>query len=294
MNKTAKEKRNHRIGGITSVIVHILFILIAFFLVTCWKSPGPPNRMQDIGVVLDFGTTETGSGELKSESEPNDIEETPEEITPETAETEAQPTVVEEAVVNDVESEVTTDQDSPVTNSDADVTPDPSPEPTPVVEPVKDPKPVTDPVPDPVPTTDPKNVMGTPDPNNNGDGDNTGDAGDKKSVDDRNVYSGNSGGGTDGEEGSEGDFNVQIGGGWKFNGQPKEDRITHSGSITFSFVVDEFGDITRITINQSSFTPNEEAMLREKIKKELTFRQTSGVRPPEETKGTLTWKFKAQ
>ena len=294
MNKTAKEKRNHRVGGITSVIVHLLFILIAFFLVTCWKAPGPPNRMEDIGVVLDFGTTETGSGELKSESEPNEIEETPEEITPETVQEEAQPTV-EEAVVNDVDSEVTTETESPVTNATTEVTPVPNPNPTPVVTPNPDIKPVETPVTDAKPTPKPTNVMGAPAPNNNGDASNTvGDAGVKESVEDRNKYTGTSGGGKDGEEGSEGDFSVQIGGGWKFNGQPKEDRITHSGSITFSFIVDEFGDITRITIVQSSFTPNEESLLREKIKSELTFRQTSGVRPPEETKGTLTWKFKAK
>lgn len=293
---TVKEKKNDRIGRVTTIVVHVLFLLVALFLVRCWKAPGPPYSNDSIGVVLDMGMSDLGSGKLKSESEPNENIET--ETVPESAsnpapEVEAdepvEPIEPIEAIENpdinvedpiDVESDV-----SAATPTEAAV------EPTPPTE-------VEDPVENPTETEDPNNnpnTMAAQSANNNGDTEGTvGDAGSPQSVDSSNVYQGDPGGGVGGEDGSNGDFKVSING-WAFNTAPKEDRIKHTGSITFEFFVNEFGEIERLRSLNSSFSPEEELMLKEKLKKELTFTQkNAGSAPPARTKGTLTWKFKAQ
>lgn len=292
LRRDEKEKRNQKVGGIATIVVHVLFLLIAFFLTTCWKAPGPPNSNQDIGLLLDMGSMDFGSGELRSESDPNEVKEVPDEVSEETSQS-AAPAETVESVDNDVPDAQTIEEPSPVTSSPKPVVAKPSPKP--VEKPVEKPTPVTKPNPTPTPVTKPTTTNGTPAPNNNGpDSKKPGDAGSENSTDTRNVYTGNQGGGKDGAEGSDGSFSVNVGGGWKFSGQPKEDRITHSGTIEFSFTVDEFGDISKVTIIRSSFTPDEEKMLIHKIQNELTFRQTTSVRPPEETKGSVIWKFKAK
>ncbi len=286
-----KEKRNDKIGMTTSIVVHLLFILIAFLLVTCYKSPGPPNRMSDIGVIVDMGSSDFGSSDLKSDAEPTEAtEESEEEATPE----ESEPVDAVEGPENNVEevadvrdaSEAVTDVESPETAaSETKKTPKPVES-----KPVENKKPSDKPVVDPKPKT---TEAGNPKPNNNGDTEKAGDKGSKTSVDSSLLYK-NPGGGTDGTKGSDGSFNASIGGGWKAVGQPVEKRIKHSGIIELSFVVDEYGDMSRIKVLSSGFTPEEENILIDRIKNELSFERTSGSRPPEQSQGSIVWKFKAQ
>ena len=288
-----KEKRNDKIGMATSIVVHLLFFLIAFLMVTCYKSPGPPNRMSDIGVIVDMGSSDFGSSDLKSDAEPTEVtEESEEEATPEESEpvdaVEGPENNVEEvAEVTDDASEAVTDTESPVTAaSETKKTPKPVES-----KPVEDNKPTNKPVVDPKPKP---TETGNPKPNNNGDTpEKAGDKGSKASVDSSLLYT-NPGGGTDGTKGSDGSFNASIGGGWKAVGQPVEKRIKHSGIIELSFVVDEYGDMSRIKVLSSGFTQEEENILIDRIKNELSFERTSGSRPPEQSQGSIVWKFKAQ
>lgn len=293
MNRLSpREKRNDKIGMTSSIVVHLLFLLIAFLLVTCYKSPGPPNRMSDIGVIVDMGSSDFGSSDLKSEADPNEATEESEEVaeSPE----ESEPVDAVEGPENDVEevsdvtdaSEAVTDTESPETAaSETKKSPNPVEN-----KPVEDKKPNDKPVVDPKPKT----TDGNPKPNNNGDTpDKVGDKGSKTSVDSSLLYT-NPGGGTDGTKGSDGSFNASIGGGWKAVGQPVEKRIKHSGIIELSFVVDEYGDMSRIQVLSSGFTQEEENILIDRIRKELSFERTSGSRPPEQSQGSIVWKFKAQ
>lgn len=295
IQSTPREKRNDKIGMATSIVVHLLFLLIAFLMVTCYKSPGPPNRMSDIGVIVDMGSSDFGSSNLKSDADPNDVTEETEEVVEESSESEPVD-AVEAPIENDVEEvadvtdaipEAVTKTESPIAVAKETRT-----APKPVEnKPKENTKPNTKPVVDPKPKP---TETGNPKPNNNGDTpDKMGDKGSPTSVDSSLLYK-NPGGGTDGTKGADGSFNASIGGGWKAVGQPVEKRIKHSGIIELSFVVDEYGDMSRITVISSGFTQQEEKILIDRIKNELSFERTSGSRPPEQSQGKITWKFKAQ
>lgn len=291
-----KEKRNDRVGMATSIVVHLLFLLIAFLLVTCYNSPGPPNRLSDIGVIVDMGSSDFGSSDLKSDAEPNDLTEETDDVSENTP-VESQPVdavespiennVEDVADVTDVTPEAVTSLESPVTAAkETRTSPNPS-----EVKPIEKNNPTPKPIVDPKPKT---TESGNPKPNNNGDTPNkSGDKGSTTSVDSSLLYT-NPGGGTNGTNGSDGSFNASIGGGWKAIGKPVEKRIKHSGIIELSFEVDEYGDMSKVIVVSSGFTKEEENILIERIKSELSFERTSSGRPPEKSAGTIVWKFKAQ
>ena len=91
-----QEKKNKRKGLITSLTIHGLLLLAFAFLGMTYVYP-PPEE----GMMINFGNTETGLGDVESEpAESAEVEEVIEEVTPtETVEETPVETEVEEEVV---------------------------------------------------------------------------------------------------------------------------------------------------------------------------------------------------
>src|SRR4051812_18443938 len=62
---TAEEKKNNRIGIITSLGVHAALFLIFFFMMA-WRAPDPP--LPEFGIELNFGLDTQGTGDIQPES----------------------------------------------------------------------------------------------------------------------------------------------------------------------------------------------------------------------------------
>jgi periplasmic protein TonB len=98
-NEIAEDKRNKRNGIITSVIIHALLILLLWFFGLPYLDPPPADE----GILVNFGMTESGSG-----NQPSEIIHTPQEITP--SETTPTPPTPQESVQEEVltqEEEIT-------------------------------------------------------------------------------------------------------------------------------------------------------------------------------------------
>ena len=114
----AQEKKNRKIAMITSLGVHGVLLLLLLFMVA-WRAPNPP--LPEFGIELNFGTAETGGGDVQpqtpapvAETQPEDVEEEVPETQPEPEEI---PDEVEEAAPQEpvaVQPEVISKTESPV------------------------------------------------------------------------------------------------------------------------------------------------------------------------------------
>jgi periplasmic protein TonB len=73
-----QEKKNKRKGMITSFVIHALLILLLWWLGLPYLDPPPPDE----GILVNFGTTETGFGQQPSEVMEEVTEITPSDPTP--------------------------------------------------------------------------------------------------------------------------------------------------------------------------------------------------------------------
>ena len=117
-----QEKKGKRIAMITSLGIHGVLLLLLLFMVA-WRAPNPP--LPEFGIELNFGTDDTGSGDIQPETpvgaeesqpEEEELEEIPlpepEEISEEIVEEAApkQPVAVQPEVVSKVESPVVVEE----------------------------------------------------------------------------------------------------------------------------------------------------------------------------------------
>jgi periplasmic protein TonB len=95
-NEKQQEKANKLKGFITSAIVHALLILLLWFFGLPYLDPPPP----DAGILVNFGTTETGLG-----NEPSEVLEETQEVTAEESNPDAssQPETQEEVITQEEE-----------------------------------------------------------------------------------------------------------------------------------------------------------------------------------------------
>lgn len=297
MIQSSKEKKNKQMGAIVSVGAHVLAILLFLFMIA-WRAPDPP--MPEIGIELNFGLDEAGTGEIQpepntqaaeSESEeeaaPDGLEETPEEVVEEVTESEDEPTESDETPTEEVATPVNNTQDSP------DVVEE-KPEPI-VKEETKEEVKKEEEAPEVPPVLYPNNKTGAGgkdgDANeaknaNQGDKvDATGDQGDKDgTVNSRALY-GNAGGG--------GGSSLQMSG-WMWDYTPKpNDTSSESGKLVFQVVIDEKGNIIRVKTVESSVSPSLEKVYRDEVMK-LTFSKTAGTSVANTSTGTITFVIKAR
>ena len=106
-----EEKKNQRIGLITSIGVH-LAVLVLFLLMMAWRAPNPP--FPEYGIELNFGMEDQGYGEVQPETPASESEAT-EQSAEEKVDDAAQP----QEEVAPVEAEEATEQ--PVAKTESPV-----------------------------------------------------------------------------------------------------------------------------------------------------------------------------
>lgn len=304
MHQSDKEKKNKQMGAIISVGAHIVVFLLFLFIVA-WRAPDPP--LPEIGIELNFGLDEAGTGDVQpdpfttpsdSDTEekaaPDGMEDVPEEIiedqTPveETSEPITDPTEALTETTEEVETPVTTTQESP------DVVKEKT-KPEVKKEEIKEPEVKKEETPKLPPVLYPNNKTGAGGkdgdankaPNaNQGDKNNAvGDQGDKEgTVDSRALY-GNAGGG--------GGSLLQMSG-WMWDSTPKpKDTSSESGKLVFQVVIDDKGNIVRVKTVESSVSPTLEKVYKDEVLK-LTFSKTSSSSVASTSVGTITFVIKAR
>ncbi|MEQ8304728.1 MAG: hypothetical protein RIB47_15140 [Cyclobacteriaceae bacterium] len=275
-----EEKKNRRIGMITSIGVHLALIL-AFLFIMAWRAPNPP--LPEYGIELNFGLDDQGYGEVQPETPANEAE-SAEEQPPVEEDAEQAEEVVEEASPEEVQEQA----EQPVSKVESPVT---------VTEVKKESKPTPKKEEKPVEKkqteTEKKEVLVAYNadsqkkdgPTNANHGDNPGTQGDKGSkegaLDQNAMFDGKQGGGGGGTS-----LDMT---GWDWaeklvvTGLPENDF----GRIAFLIECDENGDITKITTEERGLSPQSEKILKDIILRNSLVRTASGA-IPEKSSGRVT------
>jgi len=271
----AYEEKNRKIGMTTSIIIHLL-LLIFFLLYKAW--PFDPPLAPQIGIEVNFGTSDVGSGDVQNTSEAGENTqentETSEsteqnETTPETS---SESTPVEEAV-EAVESNLESYQEA---------TTQPSTTPTTVTE-TKQTTTTTQ-----QQTVNTQNLMNSSSSNNNN-GDDENQVGDK-GVEDGDVDAKNMMGNHGGGNGA----NLNMSG-WKWDKLPnKKDPSSETGKITFRITIDEDGLIENVQIVSSTVSVPVANFYRDLLYKEATLKKDANFRGTSSTTGTVEWYIRSK
>jgi outer membrane biosynthesis protein TonB len=310
-----QEKNNDRTAWTVSILVHAL-LLIAFIFMVAWREPNPP--LPEVGIQINFGTDDTGSGDIQPTTPANEPE-NEEESNPAPAEEEVvedQPveeTTVEEVVTEEVIEPVTESlpaedvptetltQEAPspdvIEEEDVPVSDTIEKEKEVVEKPVEEVKEVEQPATTPVlyEKKDTNTTDGTGETdaeaqqaNEGNDEGETGDKGQEDGVlDERSIYKGNQGGG-----GGAPALNMS---GWMWDFTPKpNDKSDENGRITFEVKIDEDGEILSVRTIERSVSAAVEKVYRQEIET-LTFTKTSDNRSTAAVStGTITFVIKSK
>ncbi len=290
-NGSASEKKNKRNGLITTSVVHAIVLLI--FLFWGLRSAFPPPVE---GILINFGTMETGMGDT-----PSKIEEEPKEITP-VQESEPMPVVETQEAPDEI---MTQDMEEAFAIPETkEVKEEPKKEPEKKKEEVKkepvkeEPKKETvkEPVKEPVkeePKVDPKSLYtgqksDENSPSNEGKTYTPGDQGDP--------------GGDPSSKNYEGDnYGLgNIGVGYDLTGRslvaipPIKAKDNETGKIVVSIKVDRNGQVVfaKYTVKGSTTSDPSLIAMAEKAAREAKF--SSSPNAPEEQFGSITFTFKAR
>jgi periplasmic protein TonB len=282
-----EEKKNQRIAMLTSIGIHGA-LLIMFLFMVAWRPPNPP--LPEIGIEVNFGTDDQGSGDVQPEEEVGSQGTQPEEPNQpepqqEVAET-PQPTPEKP-----VEQEVVTAKDeSPVTVKEEKKE---EPKPEKIVEKVEPKKeePVK-PKPDPNATFNKQSTQNTESTNTSTEGksgtaeshgddkNKTGDKGNPEGKLDAKSQYGNPGGGGGGPS-------LELAG-WQWDRKPAPSvPKSESGRVVFEIKVDDAGEIVSVKTLERSVSLEAEKACREEIQR-LTFTKT-GTNVPEFSTGRITF-----
>ncbi len=259
------EKRNKRIGLISSIAIHA-FLGLLFFFIIAWKAPFPPA--EQYGIELNFGLDNSGTGDIQPvNKEPQNVSATresarenqPEEQQPEeTKPQEEQP--VEEKVITPAPAQP---QESPdvtkKTNSETRIT-NPSMENN---KPKSQPE-VSAKQPD---NKEQKSTGATGNENKNtSQGDQVNAKGDQGNpqgkIDARALY------GTPG--GGQGGSSLDMAG-WRWDEEPRpNDTSNENGKIVFEIKINDRGEIMSVRTLEKTVSPEVEKIYRDAVE-QLTF-----------------------
>lgn len=273
-----QEKKNRRIGWITSAFVQ-LFLLILFYFLIAWREPDPP--IPDYGIELGFASSagasaaaskqnqvqeQTDSEEVIEEA-PQEMEEVVEDMVQETAV--ESPTQQTETVTQDI-PDVPTVQEQKVTTSEKTVEKE-------VAEEKK------------VQTVDKRAVMSPTSSKTDGENDKKSEGkDDSKEVDKRALY------GSQGTTGGNGEGASLSLAGWMWDSKPKPvDTSDQSGKIVYKIVVDQDGYLVKIQLVTSTVSPEVERKYRQSIDK-LTFSKTGQSGTAALSTGTVSFIIKSR
>ncbi len=291
MSEKDLEKRNNRIGWITSVGIHAAVFLLLFFMVA-WRAPNPP--LPEYGIELNFGLDDQGSGDLQpqtpvgnnAEGEEKPVEtsaqqtqESKEQPAEQASEENTNETAVEEQAVSKVESPVKLKEQKKEQKEQKVVKEDTKA--VPAKETVNDNK-----------TDNKKDVAAVAkgEPGNQGD--------DKKAVGDKGSEQGKIDAkalyGTPGGGGGGNGIDLQMAG-WAWAEQPQIPDLpdNENGRVVFEIECDENGDITGITTIERSLSPKAEQLLKDEIRRN-SLQKLSAGRAPERSKGKIIFVLKTR
>src|SRR4051812_49160169 len=106
-----QEKKNRRIGMLTSLGVHTALLML-FLFAMAWRAPDPP--LPEFGIIINVGFDDQGSGDVQTD-QPATEPVTQEEQPTEEPEVEPEPEVEDKPVAEVVKEEVITSKvESPV------------------------------------------------------------------------------------------------------------------------------------------------------------------------------------
>ncbi len=282
-----QEKKNRRVGLLTSAGIHVLIFVLLFFVIA-WRAPDPP--LPEFGIELNFGLDDQGSGDIQPETPVGeDGESTKTETAVEPAA--SNPTEVtedlKEPVVDKVIEQAVSKTESPVTAKEKQQTTatqvtkkkESAPVKTEATVPAKEIPAVV------APAETPK--KGEP----GSQGDNVAKTGDKGSAEgklDAKALYGTPGGGGGGTG-----MNLQMSG-WAWAEQlqlPELPKNEESGRVLFEIECDVNGDITRVTTLERTLSPKAEQLIKDFIRKNSLIR-TAGGDVPAVSKGKIVFSLK--
>jgi periplasmic protein TonB len=284
-----EEKKNERIAAGISVAVHIILLLLLIYIMA-WRAPDPPAA--ELGIELNFGMDQVGSGDVQTMATPNEsknVEDSKPAPTQPDARPEPKPTV-QPTPPTPVETPKvqTTTADAPVSVKE-DVKPQPKPQPKEEVV-KKEPEKPKALYPGKPTTSTGTGKSGTSDEaTGNNNGDNPGTVGDKGSPDgklDAKALYGKSGGGAGGS------LNMA---GWAYDVNPKQDPYTNeTGTITFRIKIDADGNLISVTRVSGTVSPQVERWYKEQLQKTTFSRTGSNSDKSTGATGTVTFIIKSK
>lgn len=286
------EKKNRIIGLATATGVHLVLLLVMFFLVA-FKLPNPP--FPEIGTSLNIGLYDEGSGDIQSETvapvsdnptpDNKEVQQQEEQKQEEVKPVEAKQEEAKEIVSKDDESGVVVKEKE---DKKKEIKPEPVKEKVPEKE-----KPAE------VKKEEVKEVKG--DVKGTSDGGKTnasqgndinkkGDKGKPEGTADPNgQYTGKQGGGGNGD----GLALSMSGWGWADKPVIPELPDNADGRIVFEIECDEDGEIIGINTIERGLSPRAEQLLKEQIRKNSLIRLSSG-QVPERSKGRVVFVLKTK
>ncbi len=276
------ERRNQRIGLITSIGVHAALV-VAFLLMIAWRAPNPP--LPEYGIELNFGLDSQGFGEVQPQSPPNEAQTTDEEQAVEENKEQVEETVKEAAPKEETETaeQPVSKIESPVAAEEVkkEVKPKPRVEEKPQekkpVEQVKKEEKLLATYPSDGKKENAAAVA------NHGDNPNTvGDKGSKEGSLDAKALYGKQGGGGGGPA-------LDLAGwDWDEIPRPAIPQNESSGKIEFEIKVDANGEIIGYRVLERSLSIDAETACRDAISK-LTFSKRPGAQVPAVSVGKITF-----
>lgn len=278
----SQERKNKRIGFLTSLGVHGALLLL-FIFAMAWRAPDPP--LPEFGIVINLGFDDEGSGDVQTD-EPATEPETQTEEQQNEPEVQSEP-VVQDKPIDKVEQEevVTSKVESPVAveKKEEKIKEEPKPK-----EPEKVKTEFT--------KEDAKKAeqqttnKGEKTESEGDDKDKTGNKGEPKGTLDPNAeYKGTPGGGAGGDG-----MSLSMGG-WAWAEEPKLPSLpdNEDGRIVFEIECDEEGEIIGIITKERGLSLKAEQLLKEEIRRNSLVRTASG-KAPERSKGTVTFILKTR
>ncbi len=276
-----EEKKNKRIGLITSFGVHAA-LLVLFLFAMAWRAPDPPNP--EYGVILNLGFDTEGSGDVQTD-QPAQAPETSEDQPEEQPQEEQTQPVVEDKPVDRVETQevVTSKVESPVSVKEEKEKVKEEPKP-------KEPEKVKTEYTKQTQTAQQNDNAGKKTESEGNDANKTGNKGQPEGTLDPNAqYTGKAGGGSNGDG-----MSLSMAG-WAWADQPKLPSLpdNEDGRIVFEIECDADGEIVGIKTLERGLSPRAEQLLKEEIRKNSLVR-TSGGQAPERSKGRIVFILKTR
>ena len=282
-NREQQEKRNKRIGWLTSIGVQLILLLLFYFLIA-WREPSPP--IPEYGIELGFSSS---AGATASAAKSNQVEEVREtEVINEEAETIAE--AVQEVVQENLPTETVTQtetitqevEDLPVLEETPKIDPQDQPE-----EPIIEEQPVEEKPQEPVVDTRALMQPTSSEADRTSEQQSEGQE-DSQEIDQRAIY-GSQGSNTGTNEGVILSLSGWM---WDFKPQPK-DESNEEGKIVYKIMVNEEGVLKNIEVLSSTVSPAVERKYRTEVQK-LTFSKTGNAQSATLSTGTITFKIKSR